>query len=89
LTDAHDFIGTEHLTRSDAGNGASCGAAVRPAALVTKMAFARQGWRVSHLSGAEHGLAEQRRPRAEPDLTSVERPRTPAPPPGRPARSIC
>lgn len=57
-----DFTGREHLLRAlDAGKGAILW--VMPfcsAALVTKMAFAEQGLRVSHLSRLEHGFSPSR-----------------------------
>jgi lauroyl/myristoyl acyltransferase len=57
-----DFAGREHVTRAlDAGKGAilwvspSCSST-----LVTKMAFAQQGFQVSHLSRRAHGFSGSR-----------------------------
>lgn len=57
-----DFAGREHVTQAlEAGKGAILW--VSPSwssSLVTKMAFAQQGFRVSHLSRGQHGFSGSR-----------------------------
>lgn len=71
-----DFVGRDHVTRAlEAGKGAILWVSPTSyAMLVTKMALAREGFEVSHLSREQHGFSASRLGMRllNPILTSVE-----------------